>query len=81
MKVCKIALNHQTVVLRRTHVASSLRQSAGVLQIIQVILSLRALPARESEGNHIVKPLRVLPELAQHADDVQSPQSHHSGLA
>ena len=39
------------------------------------------VPSREGEGDHIIKSLGTPAELAQHADDVQSSECHHCGLA
>lgn len=39
------------------------------------------VPSREGEGHHIIISLGLPAELAQHANDVQSSQRHHCGLA
>lgn len=44
------------------------------------LLADRGAPSGEGEGYNIVKAL-ALADLAQHANNVQSPKSHHSRLA
>ena len=39
------------------------------------------VPSGEGEGHHIIEALGLAAELAQHANDVQSSQRHHSRLS